>query len=99
MIDLSIIEDEIAAIEEDEGTTYDTCQKLACLYIVRDHLVAKTSKQRKTDTSEFMKVAVGIPITDLMEVMDEHMEAIRIVYPAEYEAIVNKIRALHDKLR
>ena len=93
MIDVSVIEDEISALEEEE-TTYETCERLACLYTVRDHLLVK---QPSTETpSEFLTVAVGVPTPDLMRVMNEHMEALRVVYPTEYEAVVGRIKSLHD---
>lgn len=96
MIDVGVIEDEIAAIEAEDETTYETCERLACLYIVRDHLKAK-SDAGKSEASEFLALAVGVPIQDLMKVIDEHMEAMKIVYPSEYAAIVSKIKALHGE--
>lgn len=62
MIDIAVVEDEIAALEAENETTYDICERLACLYAVRD----------------------------------QHMEAIKVVYPSEYDAIVAKIRSLHE---
>ena len=75
MIDVGVIEDEIAAIEAEDETTYETCERLACLYTVRDHLKAK-SDAGKSGASEFLTLAVGVPVQDLMKVIDEHMEAI-----------------------
>ena len=94
MLDLSIIEDEISALEA-EDTTYDTCERLACLYTVRDHQLAKRSSDSGA-SSEFLMAAVGVPTPDLMKVMNEHMEALRVVYPTEYEAVVERIKSLHD---
>lgn len=54
MLDLSIIEDEIAALEEEGSTDYETCGMLSCLY------------------------------------------SVRAVYPAEYQAVMSRIRLLHD---
>lgn len=96
MLDLSVIEDEISAIEAEGETTYDTCERLACLYTVRDHLKAKDDGDSNA-SSEFLTAAVGIPVPDLMKVIDEHMEAMKIVYPSEYAAIVSKIKALHGE--
>lgn len=36
------------------------------------------------------------PTPELMAVIDQHMEAIEVVYPSEYNAIVAKIRSLHE---
>ena len=96
MIDVGVIEDEIAAIEAEDETTYETCERLACLYTVRDHLKAK-SDASESGASEFLALAVGVPIQDLMKVIDEHMAAMKIVYPSEYSAIVSKIKALHGE--
>lgn len=95
MLDLSVIEDEITAIETESETTYDACEKLACLYTVRDHLKAKANDSDEV-SSEFLTASIGIPIPDLMRVINEHMEAIKIVHPSEYDAIVAKIKSLHD---
>lgn len=70
------------------------CERLACLYTVRDHLKAKQNDESKS--SEFLTAAVGIPTPELMAVIDQHMEAIKVVYPSEYNAIVAKIRSLHE---
>lgn len=94
MIDIAVIEDEIAALEAETETTYDTCERLACLYTVRDHLKAKQHDGSKS--SEFLTAAVGIPTPEPMAVIDQHMEAIKVVYPSEYNAIVAKIRSLHE---
>lgn len=96
MIDIGVIEDEIAAIEAEDETTYETCERLACLYTVRDHIKAR-SDASKSVASEFLTLAVGVPIQDLMKVINEHMEAMKIVYPSEYAAIVSKIKALHGE--
>ena len=37
MIDLKEIEEEIECLEESKCTTYDVCNKLAILYIVKEH--------------------------------------------------------------
>lgn len=54
-------------------------------------LAATTGKLGDT---EFLVAASMVPLSDLMAVLDEHMEAIRVVCPREYESVVAKIRAL-----
>lgn len=44
--------------------------------------------------SEFMDVCSQKPITDVLEVLDEHMEAIKLLYPKEYDSIIEKIKEL-----
>lgn len=95
MLDVSVIESEIEALEAEEETTYEVCEQLACLYTVRDGLTRKKI-ERSHESSDFLTAAVGAPLPDLMRIMDEHMEAIKVIYPSEYDAIVRKIRSLHD---
>lgn len=95
MIDIAVVEDEIAAVEAETETTYDICERLACLYTVRDHLKAKQHDESKS--SEFLTAAVGVPTPELMAVIDQHMEAIKAEFKqSEYNAIVAKIRSLHE---
>lgn len=94
MIDISVVEDEIAALEAETETTYDVCERSACLYTVRDHLKAKQHDESRS--SEFLTAAVGVPMPEPMAVIDQHMGAIKVVYPSEYDAIVAKVKSLHE---
>lgn len=94
MADMAVAEDEIAALEAGTETTYDICERSACLYTVRDHLKAKQHDESKS--SEFPTAAVGVPTPEPMAVIDRHMEAIKAVYPSGYSAVVAKTRSLHD---
>lgn len=68
--------------------------------MVRDHLCdAPTGERRSAKTgelgeSDFLVAASMVPLGDLMAVLDEHMEAIRVICPREYDAVVAKIEAL-----
>ncbi len=44
--------------------------------------------------SEFVEAASAAPFGGLMEVLDEHMNAIKLAYPKEYELVMRKITAL-----
>lgn len=44
--------------------------------------------------SEFMDICSQKEITAVLEVLDEHMEAIKLLYPKEYDSIIEKIREL-----
>ena len=46
--------------------------------------------------SEFVEAASAAPFGGLMEVLDEHMNAIKLVYPKEYELVIRKIKNLLD---
>lgn len=44
--------------------------------------------------SGFVAAASSVPFGGLMQVLDEHMNAIKLVYPKEYELVIRKIAAL-----
>ena len=48
MINIDEINKEIDKLEECNYTTYEVCEKLAILYIVRDHLPVKVNNVMKT---------------------------------------------------
>lgn len=100
-MDLSMIEREIRELECSE-TCYRACERLAWLYICRDHLrhvpIAETVPEMRHDAtgSEFVVAASSADPEGLMKVLDEHMEALKVVQPKEYEAVLKKIRELGD---
>ena len=100
MVSLETIEREISELETRE-TTYATCERLAWLYIVRDHLhervypsEGKAALESALSGSDFLEAANGRPYEDVMRVVDEHMETIRTLYPKTYDSIVERIRQL-----
>lgn len=97
MIDLETIEREINDLEARGDTTYSLCERLSWLYIVRDHLRPVRAETRMTQEltgSEFLEACSGVSYPNLMRVLNEHMEAVRVVYPKEYDSVMAKIRAL-----
>ncbi len=46
--------------------------------------------------SEFVEAASSAPFSGLMGVLDEHMNAIKLVYPKEYQLVLKKIKILLD---
>ena len=42
-------------------------------------------------TSEFLAACDGVPVDAVLDILDEHMEAIRVLYPKEYEAILRRL--------
>ena len=98
MVSLEIIEREINELEYKRDTTYNVCERLAWLYVVRDHLMPSvTTGDERTPNiqgSEFLEACSGIGHTALMGILDEHMEALRVVHPREYESLMSKILAL-----
>lgn len=99
---LSVEEVERTILElEKRDTTYATCERLAWLYIVHDHLtqriVQEKARAAEMDGSPFLAACSGSEIEEILRVMNEHMEAVRVIYPKEYEAVVKRIAALKKK--
>lgn len=99
MVSVEDIDREILELER-RDTSYAVVERLCWLYVVRDHLAGAPAGERKTSMTgelggtDFLAAASMVPIGDLMAVLDEHMEAIKVVCPREYESVVAKIRAL-----
>lgn len=108
MINLGIIDGEIASLEE-KKTSYDVIERLAWLYIVKDHIcdnstvnpvvVAKTTsiepiEPASASSSDFIRVASGKDKAKLIKVLDEHMEIIKFMHPKEYASLMEKIKAI-----
>jgi hypothetical protein len=41
--------------------------------------------------SDFLAACDGVPVADVLAVIDEHMEAIRVLYPKEHAVIIRRI--------
>ena len=97
MTDLEIIEAEIDRLEA-KDTSYYTCSRLATLYTVRDHLKPQASGDSallpKMGGSDFLESVGGKSCKDVLKVLDEHLETIKMLYPKTYSALVDKIREL-----
>lgn len=83
--------------------TAERCQLMAASYIVLEHLFPKESQatvtpaqmrvQTVTDSdSEFIHAAKAAGIDRTLEVLDEHMECIRVLYPKEYAAVLRMLK-------
>ena len=94
---LSIEEVERTILElEKRDTTYATCERLAWLYIVHDHLtqriVQEKSRAAEMEGSPFLAACSGAEISEILRVLNDHMEAVLVIYPKEYSAVVEKIK-------
>lgn len=97
MIDLNEIEETIDVFMTTHDTTFYTVSKLADMFTVMDHLKAPKEADPTTQRmsgSEFLEACSGVPYPALMRVLDEHMSALAVVQPREYEALMGRIRAL-----
>ena len=103
-MDIAEVEREIRRCEADK-TTWGNCEKLAILYTVKDHYadsdkmveqprraMPQYSYAAAPPVSEFIGAAANAPPDAMLKVLDEHMEAIKTLYPKEYDAVVRKLR-------
>ena len=95
------INDEILMLESKRDTTYSVIEKLSQLYIVRDHLsgcnitkVVDVVPVEITGNSEFLEMVSGKDSAKAWAVIDEHMSALKVMYPKQYKAILNRIALL-----
>lgn len=96
MINIDVLDEEIHDLEARGDTTYAQCERLAWLYIVRDHVKPNTT-QDTTPTlrgSEFLELASGVSYPALMSVLNEHIETVRVLYPKSYDALIDRIKAI-----
>ena len=95
-MDINEITNEITKLENG-NTTYSAVEKLALLYTVRNNL---NQKERRAVSeysfagSEFVSAVKGAPFEEVLAVLDEHFEAIKVIYPKEYSLVLKRIKAL-----
>ena len=53
---------------------------------------SRTAYVQVEPRSRFLEACNGAKVTDVLGVMNEHMEAIMVLYPKEYEAIIARIK-------
>jgi hypothetical protein len=98
VIDLETIEREISELET-RDTSYRLCERLSWLYTVRDHLKPQAKQDSalvpQMQGSDFLKAASGTRCTDLLKVIDEHLETIKLLYPKTYDSLLERVRSLH----
>lgn len=91
-IDRAILE------HEAKDTTYANCERLAWLYIVRDHISGQAQKQPValdiSGDSDFMKLINGKDSVKVFSLIDELMTSIRIIQPNLYTAVIQKIQEI-----
>lgn len=97
MISLETIEREIDELESRE-TSYRVCERLSWLYTVRDHLrpARQDGNTQFITGSEFLEACSGVSYVSLMRILDEHMSALSVVQPKQYESVLDRIRSLRS---
>lgn len=87
--------------------TASTCQLMASCYTILDHLFPESSRSSELPTpllysmapepvetggSEFAQAAREAGMSRLLDVLDEHMDCVRAIYPKEYDAVIRRLR-------
>lgn len=94
MVDIEELNDTIEKLEL-RCDSMHACERLAWLYIVRDHMPEHALEgPRPMEGSEFLEAASTAEPAALLRVLDEHMEALKVVQPREYETVMARIRAI-----
>lgn len=93
MVSIDELNKTILDLETNRDTTYATCERLAWLYIVRDHLAQKKSREPLSiaGESEFMKAVNGKPGDAVWKIMEELMDAVKMLHPRMYESVLKKL--------
>lgn len=70
--------------------TYQTCARLADLYIILDHLKDPLSRIE----TDFLKAVSGKNVDNVFDVMNELMDATQVLNPRLYEATMMRVNEL-----
>lgn len=96
-------EELLEAIKEcqEKELTYNTCEKLATFYTLLSYLYPTADRgysySNEIDIfpiyngSEFREAITGKDIDKVVNVLDEHMSVIKILFPKEYKAVIETI--------
>ena len=102
----------IAECQGARNPNANTCIKLAAYYTILNTLYPTEPTEPKEiydvgysmdnyippiqSDSEFLAVCSNKDITKVLEVINEHMDAIKILYPKEYDSILNRIQEIKE---
>ena len=102
MVDLDIINGTIAEWEA-KDLTFLVVERLAWLYIVRDHVLMRVNEETGEEPvmmpavamssgSEFMEACSKADPVRMWNVLDDMMETLKMLNPRLYQATIDKIR-------
>lgn len=97
MINTDELDREILMLEK-KDTTYSNCERLAWLYIVRDHITGQQTAQPAPlsvdPTSEFLQTVDGKDSVAVFEVINDLMDTIRVTAPRVYESVMRRVKEI-----
>lgn len=112
MITEKDLQEAIAECQGTRNPNASTCIKLAAYYTILDNLypkekpieeppaysMAANSKNLPVfDTeSEFISVCMGKDLKAVLGVLNEHFDAIKILYPKEYNSVIQKLNDIKE---
>lgn len=82
--------------------TYNTCEKLATFYTLLSHLYSDGTEVQgysydvksvflESTGSTFREAISGKDIEKVIDVLDEHMDMVQILFPKEYRSVIQRI--------
>lgn len=100
MVDLDIINGTIAEWEA-KDLTFVVVERLAWLYIVRDHALMQSKDAEPvimpavaiSSGSEFMEACEKADPVKMWQILDEMMETIKMLQPRLYQATIDSLKA------
>ena len=90
MLNIDEINGEISKLES-MPTSYATIEKLSWLYTVRDHMPKVSGNEMPVGDSEYYCACSGKSIGEVMSVMNELMDALMVLQPRMYAAVLSKL--------
>lgn len=94
MISLDSIEQSILELESSD-TSFSVCERLAWLYVVRDHLRGYDEKPTEISlegSSDFLLAVNGKNPERIMPIINDLMDAVRVLHPNMYEKVISKLK-------
>lgn len=83
---------------EQKDTTFATCERLAWLYIVRDHITRQQTAQpiplSVNPDSEFLQAVDGKDSVMVFGIIDDLMDTLQATAPRVYYSVMQKIKEI-----
>lgn len=97
MINPDELDKEILMLEK-KDTTYANCERLAWLYIVRDHIAKQQASQPTPlsvdPSSDFLQAVNGKDSVAIFAIMDDLMDTVRVTAPRAYDSVMRRVREI-----
>ena len=101
-MDLLQIKDKIADLQSGD-TTWQNLYKLATLYSVYDRMSGERPPVFANEIIEvlpdlgigdFEEAISGKPVYPVIDLLSEHMDVIRTLYPSEYRELISQLKSI-----